>query len=86
MTEIRRYSTPIGLVGILCVGLFWLALLSPARVDAFLRPYGLYVWFGVLLAAVVLPTIAALVGSKRWLFATGLAVITLVKFFLGVTS
>jgi hypothetical protein len=86
MIEIRRYSTLIGLLGILCVCLFWVALLSPARIDALLRPYGLYVWFGVLLAAIVLPTFAALVGSKRWLFATGLAVITFVKFFIGVTS
>ncbi len=86
MIEVRRYSALIGLLGILCTGLFWLALLAPQRVDVLLRPYGLYVWFGVLLAAVVLPTIAAFAGSKRWLLATALGVITLVKFFLGVAS
>jgi hypothetical protein len=86
MTEVRRYGALIGLLGVLCIGLFWLALLVPERADALLRPYGLYVWFGVLLGAVILPTVAALAGSKRWLIVTALGVITLVKFFLGVAS
>jgi hypothetical protein len=74
-------------MGTLCLIVFWFALfIAPERVDALLRPYGLYACFCVLLAAVILPTIAAVSGSKLWLFATGLAVITLVKFFLGVTS
>jgi hypothetical protein len=81
-----RYSNIVGSLGILCVGSFWLALLAPERVDKLLRPYGLYAVSGVLVAAVILPSIAAIAGSKRWLFASALAVITLVKFFLGVSS
>jgi hypothetical protein len=81
-----RYSNIVGSLGILCGVLFWLSLLAPQRFDALLRPYGLYVVLGALLTAVVLPSIAAMTGSKRWLFATAFAVATLVKLFLGVTS
>lgn len=81
------YSNLIGSVGLLCVALFCLALWGPPeRIDALLRPYGLYVAFGLLLAAILLPSIAAITGSKRWLFVTAFGVVTLVKFFLGVTS
>jgi hypothetical protein len=83
----RRASQVTGLLGAMCLILFWSALLAqPERVDAFLRPYGLYISFGVLAAAVVLPTVAAILGSRRWLFVTALSVLTLVRFFLGVTS
>ena len=83
----RTASKVTGLLGILCLVLSWIALLAPPqRVDALLRPYGLYASFGVLLSAVFLPAIAAIIGSMRWLFVTALGIITLVKFFLGVTS
>lgn len=70
----------------MCEAVFGLALLIPERADALLRPYGLYVAFATLLGAVLLPTVAAVIGSKRWLFATALGLVTLVKFFLGVAS
>lgn len=86
MSARKRYSNTFGTLGILCIGLFWLALLAPERVDTLLRPYGLYVWFSVLLAAVLLPSIAAVIGSRWWLIVTALAVFALVKYFLGVSS
>jgi hypothetical protein len=86
MMHVRRRGTIAGVLGILCLTLFWLALLAPQRVDALLRPYGLYVWIGVLAAAVVLPTVAAILGSRRWLFVTALGVMTLAKFFARVMS
>jgi hypothetical protein len=86
-TTRRTASKVTGLLGVSCLVLFWIALLaSPQRVDALLRPYGLYASFAVLLSAIFLPAIAAIMGSKRWLFVTALGIITLVKFFLGVTS
>jgi hypothetical protein len=80
MTKANRYSTLIGSLGIICMGSPWLALLAPERVDALLWPYGLYQCFGVLLAGVILPTIAALLGFKLWLFVTALGVTSLVIF------
>jgi hypothetical protein len=86
MTKASGYSTLTGSLGIVCMGSPWLALLAPERVDAFLRPYGLYVWFGAQLAGVILPTIAALLGSKLWLFVTALGVTSLVIFSRAVLS
>ena len=86
MTEIvrRRLSNLIAAAGALCLIVFWFAALAePRRADDLLRPYGLYVWFALLLAAVILPTAAALAGSKRWLIITALAVITLLVFVIG---
>jgi hypothetical protein len=79
----RRLSNVIGAVGALCPIVTWLALSVPERADALFRPYGLYVLFGVLLAGVILPTAAALAGSKRWLIVTAFGLITLVLFFIG---
>ena len=84
MTTALRGSTITGVFGILCLGVFWLALLVPARADALLRPYGLYVWLGVLAAAVVLTIVAAILGSKRWFVVTVLGAITFAWFVVRV--
>jgi hypothetical protein len=70
-----------GVLGALCLTIFWLALLAPRGLDALFQPFGLYIWLGILAAAVVLPTVAAISGSKGWLVVTFLAAITLAKFF-----
>ena len=83
--QIRR-STITGAVGALCLGVFWFALLMPARADALLRPYGLYVWLVVLASALVLTAVAAILGSKRWFVVTALGAITFAGFFVRVLT
>jgi hypothetical protein len=84
MTTTLRTSTLTGVFGTVCLGVFFLALPIPERADEFLRPYGLYAWLSILVAAVVLTTIAAILGSKRWFVVTALGIITLVWFSLRV--
>ncbi len=86
MITANRSSTITGVCGILCLGMFWLALLAPKRVDALLQPYGLYVWLGILAAAVLLTTVAAILGSRRWFVVTALGAITFAGFFVRVMS
>lgn len=86
MIMARRSSTITGVFGIMCLGVFWLVLLVPARADALLRPYGLYVWLAVLASAVVLTVVAAILGSKRWFVVTALGAITFVGFFVRVLT
>jgi len=81
-----RGSTILGLLGAAFLILFWLGGLAPERSDALLRPYGLFVWSGVLLAATVLPTVAAIRGPKWWFLLAAVSAITTVRvFFLAVT-
>jgi hypothetical protein len=58
----------------------------PARADALLRPYGLYVWLVVLASALVLTAVAAILGSKRWFVVTALGAITFAGFFVRVLT
>ena len=43
----------------------------PSKSDNLLRPYGLFVWLGVLAGSVLLPIIAALRSSKWWFLVAG---------------
>jgi hypothetical protein len=81
-----RWSIFIGLVGIVCIGSLPLALLAPGRVDALLRPYGLFVSLGMLAGGVVLPTVAAVFGSKLWLLIAILGAVALTWFFIKVMA
>jgi hypothetical protein len=82
----RLSSAILGAVGALLLLVFWLSTGWPKQADALLRPYGLFVWFGVLGAAIVLPTIAALRDSKWWFLLTAASSLTAMRFFLGVMS
>jgi len=78
-------SNIMGCLGGVCLGLFWLApFFTPQRVYALPRPYGLLIWFGVLLGAVVLPTVAAMRSSKWWLAVTAASAMTIFDFFAHV--
>ena len=74
------------MIGILCLGVFWLAVLVPKRADALFRPYGLYVWVAVLASAVALTAVAAILGSKRWFVVTALGAIAFAGFFVRVLT
>jgi hypothetical protein len=81
--SVRWSSTCLGLSGAVLLILFFLALQAPPkRLDALLYPYGLFVLFGVLLAAIVLPTIAALRGSKWWFLVAAASTITAIHVFI----
>ena len=62
-----RHSTTVGWVGVLCLVPYWTARFLPEIADTFaLSSFGKFVVFGVLLAGVLLTTIAAIRGSKWW--------------------
>ncbi len=82
----NRTSTILGIVGAALLLLFWLGGLAPEKADALLRPYGLFIWFGVLLAAIVLPTVAAVRASKWWLLLSAVSAFTAVRFFFAVMA
>jgi hypothetical protein len=86
MSQQIRRSTIAGAVGVVCLGVFWFAILIPKYADALLRPYGLYVWLAVLASAVLLTAVAAILGSKRWLVVAALGAITFAGFFVRVLT
>ena len=55
----------------LLLGLFLAGRFFPIESDNLLRPYGLFVWLGVLAGSVLLPTTAALRSSKWWFLVAG---------------
>jgi hypothetical protein len=77
----HRLNMILGLLGAALLTLFFLADLAPKRWDALLYPYGLFVWFGILLAAIALPIIAAIRGSKWWFLLASVSAITAVRVF-----
>lgn len=81
-----RASFPLGVLGGVLLVLFWLGGIAPERSDALLGPYGLLIWFGILMAAIVLPLIAAIRGSKWWYLLVLASAITAVRFYLLVMT
>jgi hypothetical protein len=82
MKSSSRSGNILGLAGVVLLGTFWLANLWPQRVDALLRPYGLFMWLVLLVAAIVLPSIAAVRSSRWWLILTCISLFTAVRFAL----
>jgi hypothetical protein len=80
-----RTVTVLGALGpALLLSLCLAARLFPRELDKLLRPYGLFVWLGILAGSVLLPTIAALRSSRWWFLvaAACLAIDTLLFYAL----
>lgn len=83
----RRSANLTGIVAVFVLIVFWAAVkLAPEKVDALLRPYGLFVLFGVLLTAVGMSITATVRASKWWLVAVFLGLGSILRFFVGVMS
>jgi hypothetical protein len=83
MAEVRRGIAILGWAGVLCLAICWIVRLAPEIADAlFLSTFGKFILLGIFLAAAVLPTIAAIRGSKWWLVVAAAGVITLVDSYV----
>ncbi len=77
-----RTNMVLGTLGPILLLILWLsAKFFPRESDKLLRPYGLFIWLGVLAAAILLPTIAAVRGSKWWFLAVAMCVSIALWFF-----
>lgn len=86
MAEFRRHRTTVGWVGLLCLGIYWVARLAPETADRFaLSSFGKLAVFGTLLAGVLLTAIAAVKGPKWWLVAVTASAVTLVDLYTHVS-
>ena len=72
----RHLNTTFGIVGGAFLVLFCLGMVSPERTNSLVGPHGLLFWGGMLMAAIILPTVAGIRGSKWWLVLAGLSTIT----------
>ena len=72
------------MAGVLCLGIFWAVRVAPEIADNLfgVSSAAKFVVFGIFLAAVVLPTIAAAKGSKWWLAVAAAGLVTLVDFYI----
>lgn len=82
----RRTGTILGCSGIVLLLLFWIGGLAPERSDRLLSPYGLFVWLGILLGAIALPSIAGLRGPRWWFVLATASVYIAIQFFVLVMS
>ncbi len=82
MSLSRRQINIPGCIGVACIAFTWLLLLVPKLIRA-LRPVldalGPFQWL-IVLAMIVLPTVAAKRGSKWWLAVAAVGAITFVNF------
>jgi len=83
--QLRR-SSVLGLIGLACVVVMWMQMLAPkfmaahfSVLDSFFERIGPYYWF-LPLAMILLPTVAAIRGSRWWLAVTALSIATFVVF------
>lgn len=77
-----RATAVLGVVGPVLLLVLWLtAKFFPRESDSLLRPYGLFVWLGVLAASILLPTIAAIRGSRWWLLVVAVCLAMTIWFF-----
>jgi hypothetical protein len=81
-----RTSMVLGILGAALLLIFWVSSFLPSQADGLLRPYGLFTWFAVLTAAVLLPTIAAIRSSKWWFLVVGASLATAGRFFFAVMA
>jgi hypothetical protein len=77
-----RTSLLFGVLGPILLLILWLAgRFFPTQSDILLRPYGLFVWLGVLAASIILPAIAAIRSSKWWFLISGICLVVALWFF-----
>jgi hypothetical protein len=83
MAEARR-GMILGWLGVLCLAIFWFVSLAPGIADDLfgVSSVGKFILFGIFLGAAVLPTIAAVKGSKWWLAVAAASLVTLVDSFI----
>jgi hypothetical protein len=79
-------SMVLGVLGAALLSIFWVSSFYSRQADALLRPYGLFIWFAVLIAAILLLTIAAIRSSKWWFLAVAASLATAGHFFLAVMA
>lgn len=75
-------SSVLGSIGLACAVVMWLEMLVPKFMAAHfsvLERIGPYYWF-LPLAMILLPTVAAIRGSRWWLAVTALSIATFVVF------
>lgn len=77
-----RTGLSFGVLGPILLFILWLAgRFFPAQSDSLLRPYGLFVWLGVLAASIILPAISAIRSSKWWFLVSGICLVVALWFF-----
>jgi hypothetical protein len=69
-------STICGLLGAIPLVLFWIGVLAPERIKFLVGPHGLLYWGLTLSAAIMLPVIAAIRGSRWWFVLGAMSTIT----------
>ncbi len=86
MRFFRRRTDVAGWIGVACLVTMWLQMLVPkflaahfSVLDSFFERIGPYYWF-LPLAMILLPTFAAIRGSRWWLAVTALSIATFVGF------
>ncbi len=72
----RQVNTTLGMLGAMLLVLFYLGMISPERTTSLVGRQGFLFWGWMLIAAIILPTIAAIRGSKWWFALAGASVIT----------
>jgi hypothetical protein len=72
----RRVNATLGIAGGTLLVLFFLGMISPEGTNSVVGKHGLLSWGAVLIAAIALPGIAAIRGSKWWFVLVALGVIT----------
>ena len=81
--QLRRYWTALGAV--LSLSVVWLVPFLPEsfqdRLAPALRPYELFIWFGIAFASIVFSLIAARKISRWWLIMFLLAILTFLYIF-----
>jgi hypothetical protein len=86
MADVRHRGTTIGWVGVFCLALYWAARFAPEVADTFpVSSFGKFVVFGIFLAGVPLPIIAAIRGSRWWWVAVAVSAITLWDLYIHIS-
>lgn len=84
MAEEKRGGKILGWLGVLCLAIFWSVRITPEAGDMLFgaSSVGKFIAVGIFLAAVVLPTIAGIRGSKWWLVVAAASLATLIDTYI----
>jgi len=86
MAKVRRYSTTVGWIGVLCLAVYWTARFAPDLADTYaLSSFGKFVVVGALLTGVLLTTVAGVRASKWWFVVVAAGAITLVDLYIHIS-